>query len=409
MKRHAKYIIVLLGVALALLVVLPACVGTITHTPLRYPVVSYSHVLGQMGVIDYRDRETPLTDASGRRYGVSDFDSLFPLLNFRQLMADGRMPDSIGGQEATMRHIMARHVMTRHTSADPEEPSCGLQVLFEAMPVRVGIELPGDVFSYGEGLRFTDCETLGSEPEKSARFSEALRKAGCRFPLLRAWGNSNPRKRYDEGYMVLSADSALYHIKMVNGRPFAKAVPLPAGVRPRLFLPYEPGDRTFYGFLFGSRGELGVVEARDEVGYEVRLFALPPVDELHDDVRLYGNMLHWVVTCIDEGGLRAYAYERDSYALVDTLTLPPAERSVMQSVGASLFGLSVVHSSVGGGRFAPALKAGPCVAWVLHVVVAVLFFALRGRRRGFVGYVQTALVGLFGLCGLVAALIVPES
>ena len=403
-----RYVLLLVGVLLSLLVVLPSVVTTMTRTPVRYPMVSYSHLLGGMGVIDYRDREMPLTDAEGRKYGVSEFDSLFPLLNFRQLMADGRMPDSICGHEASMRHLMSRHVMARHTSAETVEPSCGLQVLFEAMPLRVGIELPGDVFEVGDGVRFTDVESLGIEEAKSARFTEALERAGCRLPLLHAWGNNSSRKRYDEGFMVLSADSSLYHMKMVNGRPFVRRVEMPSGVRPRLFLPYEPSDRTFYGFVFGAGGEFGVVESRDEVGYEVCLFAMPAVDELHDDVRVYGNILHWVVTVIDGDGLRAYAYDRETYAPVDTLSLPRAERSVLERAPESLFGLRVAGSPLGEGRYRPSVEFGPWLAWLLHAVLCVLFYVVRGRRRGPVGVVQTVAVGLCGLCGLVGVLLVLE-
>ena len=62
------------------------------------PFTLYSEVLGDFAMIRRGGKELEYLDRRGNRYGQRQFDSLLPLFYARQLVADGRFPDSIAGR-----------------------------------------------------------------------------------------------------------------------------------------------------------------------------------------------------------------------------------------------------------------------------------------------------------------------
>jgi hypothetical protein len=80
---------------------LPFLVKKATYAPDKYPFVYYSSGLKTIALIDYRNKEFPMTDLAGNQYNTTESDTLMPLLNYRQLMSDGRLPEKIEGIEIT--------------------------------------------------------------------------------------------------------------------------------------------------------------------------------------------------------------------------------------------------------------------------------------------------------------------
>ncbi len=392
------------------MIVLPAILLVVSQSAVRYPYLSYSHVLGSIGIMDYSDKTTPLTDKYGNKYTTAEADSLMPLSNFRQLMMDGRMPDSIAGQEATMRNIASRQIVVRHTPSDGMSTQPPLHLLYENMPKRVGIELPTDMIRLSGELTFIDCATLRTNGNKSDIFTRALQKSGFVFPVRASWSNDSPRKRYDEGIFCSDARGELYHLKMVNGRPFVRHVPMPTGFVLADVSIAEPSDKSFYAIAYSTNGCMGLIaqDENSESGYSVSLFDLAPVNLLTDRITFSGNLVSWTLTVVNETGVSAWAFDRQTLAPLDTLTLVAPQPTTLESACAALLPLSFGKSYVAGGDEVANVKIGPTIAWLIAIVLACVYYFWRGRRKGSEGLWGTLLVALTGPCGLIAALLIPQ-
>ena len=67
-------------------------------------------------------KELEYLDRRGNRYGQRQFDSLLPLFYARQLVADGRFPDSIAGRAVSPREAQAATFVFRSTPQDVNTP-----------------------------------------------------------------------------------------------------------------------------------------------------------------------------------------------------------------------------------------------------------------------------------------------
>lgn len=308
-RKNLIYALILVCTTCACLWALPALVRKATYSADEYPLVYYSSVLREFALIDYKNKTTPMTDRAGNSYTPEEFDSLVPMLNFRQLASDGRLPDSLGGYEITQPLLRMESVVFRYSPKDASAPSPGLYILFEAMPKRVGLEIPPDVFRLRDDIEFIDAATNTVDEQKSARFRKALDKAGFSFPAQWSVGNPNPRKAYDEGYFSLDAAGRLFHIKMVNGRPYVRDTHAGDSLDIRSFSIYEAPNKRFYGFIFDRAGGVHILESDLEGGYEPVRLNMDAIDPAADQVTVMGNLFYWTVTVNTPAGRRYYALE----------------------------------------------------------------------------------------------------
>lgn len=307
-RKKYTYYIILIFITFVGLWVIPSFVKKATYSPDHYPFIYYSSVMKELGIIDYANKKMPLSDLKGNKYTTSEFDSLMPLLNYRQLMSDGRLPDSIGGVAITPPLLRSKSVVFRYDPRDGYSPKIGLHILFESMPKRVGLEMPDDVFRMKNGIAFIDVNTNAVNREKSALFDRALQKEGFEFPARWAIGNPNPRKAYDEGYFSLDAKGDLYHIKMVNSRPFVRDTRIGDKMDIAWFSMYEAPDKRFYGFLFDEKGNLYIVESH-EGKYVPLKIDIDPVNLKKDQITIMGNLLYWTISVTTPYNRRYYGLE----------------------------------------------------------------------------------------------------
>lgn len=406
--KHRKliYSAILVCTTLALLWALPALVRKATGTPADYPFVYYSSVMKGFGLIDYRNKELPLADLAGRRYTPRQFDSLMPMLNYRQLMSDGRLPDSMGGYEITPRLLRTTSVVFRYDPAEENVPGPNLYILFESMPKRVGLEIPSDVFRLHDNIEFIDATANTTEREKSETFRRAFDKAGFRFPARWASGNPNPRKAYDEGYFCLDAEGKLYHLKMVNGRPYVRDTHLGDSIDIRSFSMYEAPDRRFYGFLFDRQGGIRIVESDEAGGYRPLKLDMPPIDPQRERVTVMGNLFYWTVTVESPAGRRYYALETPTLRQVDTHAIAAAPNR-WERVSRWLFPLVLTFRHDDTAFIAPRFVFTGLTAMAANLLAAAATWLLatgcRRKRAALTLYVL-----LTGLAGLLAAVLLPD-
>ncbi|MDR1414328.1 MAG: DUF4857 domain-containing protein [Odoribacteraceae bacterium] len=394
-----KLLLALLVTALAAWV-LPALVQKATRSPERYPFIYYSSLLRELCVIDYGDDDEPLQDLAGKRYTTAQFDSLLPLLNYRQLMADGHLPDSIDGIAITPPVLHAASFVFRRYPAESDAPPPVLHVLFESMPRRVGIEMPGDVFRLDDKIEFIDCRDNRVNEEKSARFQQMLERRDYHFPARWNAGNPNPRKAYDEGYFSLDADGRLFHIKMVNGRPYVRDTRASETVDIAAFSVLEVASKRFYGFLFGGQGEVYILEANDGAYHLARL-DIAPFDLHHDQLTIMANLLYWNVAVTTPAGRVYYALRSDDLARVAEHRVAHAP-DTWERLAGRLFPLRLTLEASNSAYIRPRLHLA--LAW-MHAPLALLAVAFAGgcwRRLLYAIYILIA-----GIPGAIALLVMP--
>lgn len=305
MKFKSKiYYVLLLLITIAGYWVLPALGRIMTDEAENYPFVYYSSVLRDLCFVEYDDRANPIHDAKGNVYTTQQFDSLLPLLNYRQLIADGTLPDSLEGRRLTPALLADKNVVFRFSPDKIFKPECGLYVMYESKPKRLNEPMPTDVFRFTDGMTFIDTQTNDVEKEKSAEFTEALKSAGYRFPAQWIRGDLNPMKAYDEGYFSLDNSGELFHIKMVSGKPYVRNTHLSKTIKVDQFVMSEVKDRRLYGYLFDKEGSVYIIENHGEVYVPVKL-GIDPIDVKKNELLIMGNLLYWTVT-VDKGEQQLY-------------------------------------------------------------------------------------------------------
>ncbi len=306
---------------------IPACCNFFAAKPADAPFTLYSSVIGDFAMLRVgEEKKIRYADASGRRYTEEQFDSILPAFYYRQLVADGRFPDSICGRAVTPRLMQLSNFSLRLAPSDLNAPKVGLWPLMESMSGRVDLEFPDDVFRItDEGIEFVTMETNTIDREKSARFTEMMKRKGFVFPACRISGNPTDRKEYDEGYVLLDAERRLFHLKQTVGRPYVRAIELPRELVPEHLFITEFPSRRWLCFLSDVRGGLWVVE-RDS--YAVVRTELPAFDPEREPATFVGNLFDWTVQ-VDRGDVKCYyALSAEDYRLVDSLTVATPDRSL---------------------------------------------------------------------------------
>lgn len=403
--KNNIYIIILLFITLIGMWGIPALVHKATYTTDQYPFVYYSTVLKDIGLIDYKNKKFPMEDLKGNKYNTEQFDSLMPMLNYRQLMTDGKLPDSINGQKITPQILRAKSVVYKYHPADVNTPVNGLYILFESMPKRVGLEIPDDVFRLKDKIEFIDAKSNTVNAEKSNLFRKALDKEDFHYPAQWIAGNPNPRKPYDEGYFILDANNQLFHMKMVNDRPYVKNTKIGDKIQASYFSMLEVADKRFYGFLFSKQGEIYIIE-NDGADYKTVQLDIDPIDMQKDEVILMGNMFDWTVSTVTPFGKKIYALDAGTLKRIGehTIARTPGKWDV---VSKWVFPLYLTFEKPESNYIQPYFHYTGIYGFAIHLILSLLipiFVANSPQKKGFNGIY----ILLTGVAGLIALFILPN-
>lgn len=296
----------------------PACYNFFVAKSVDTPFTLYSSIAGEFATLQAdEDKKMQYRDASGREYTEEQFDSILPTFYYRQLVTDGRFPDSIHGIAVTPRQVQLSNFNMRISPLDLNKPRLGIQQMLESMSGRVDLELPDDAFRITpEGMEFVKMETNAIDHEKSARFTQMMKQKGFLFPAANISGNPTDRKEYDEGYVMLDAERKLFHVKQTVGRPYVRAIALPEGMIPEHLFITEFPSRKWLCFISDTQGAFWVVE-RDS--YAVRLTGVPRFNPEKESMLIIGNMFDWTVRINRAEEESYYALSAQDYSLVDSL------------------------------------------------------------------------------------------
>ena len=344
--KNIKYIIIALGILVAVWLI-PAAYELIAPQTDKAPFVLYSCLDSTFIQVRVQDKTVHYTDFKGQTFTKQEADSLLPLFSYRQLLAEGRMPDSLFGIALNPKLIQHN---TFHFKTSPKQlnkPAMGLYTMLESASGRVDLTLPNDVFRLKkDGLEFIDCETNKVLPAKSRSFTRELTKHGFTFPVKLIWGNGTTRKDYDNGFLLTDSNDRLFQLKMVKGTPFVRQIKnLKSQIinhkYTNLFV-IEPANRQLIGLVVTDEHQLYAVKSdgtlaeigRCDTSLVHRTSSLCPLsyDPQQMQISIVGDLLHWTITLYTATDTRYYAVSADDFTLVDSAIVPDPQKSWKQKL-----------------------------------------------------------------------------
>lgn len=402
------YTLILVFSTMFMMWVLPELVKRMTDDSKGYPLMYYSARLKELCMIDFRTHKDSFFDIRGNEYPRSQYDSLLPLMNFRQLAMNGTMPDSIDGHAMDMKTLRTKQVLFRFRPADVFSPLPSMGVLLEAMPKRGNLLLPGDYFRMNDhGIEFVDAETNEVNTAKSRTFTQAMEKKGFSFPARAWWGNPTVRKPYEEGYFCQDSKGSVFHLKMVNGRPFVKDTKIDHQVAVKWFVMSEVVDKRFYGYVFGEKGEFGILESSEGGDYRFLPMEVRPIDIQKDEISILGNMLYWTVKVIDKDGMDCYGLDVNDLQALSSYHQDRKE-VLWDKVSQWLFPVVLSPQVAETGYVGSYLVGFSPKACLLGVIMAVMGLFICGKSLTLRKKIVMSVFILFtGISGVIALLFFP--
>ena len=326
--RNLKYIIIILAI-IVLAWLLPALYELVFPRTDKTPFVVYSCLDSTFIKFETSNKQVRYIDFRGQEFTKSQADSLLPLFAFRQLVAEGRLPDSLYGVALTPKLIQQN---TFHFKTSPKQlnkPAVGLYTLLESASGRVDLTLPPDVFRLTrDGLEFIDCETNKVNKAKSLSFSRELTKHGFTFPVQLIWGNSTTRKDYDNGFLLTDAHNRLFQLKMIKGTPFVREMTTDNLNGWKQVFTVEPANRQLIGLAVSNDNKLYVVTSEGKTV----LVGIDAYDPQEMQITIVGDLFHWTITEYTATDSRYYAVDARTFKQVACTVIPDHERPLAQRI-----------------------------------------------------------------------------
>lgn len=396
MIKFSRYILVAIGILVASIVI-PSLYWTIFEKVPRSPNIFYSCMENDFIIVDGSSRKSP----AGKDYTSDEYEQALPFMFYRQLMADGTMPDSIKGVKMETPSIARASSFYRYTPKKTDAPVPALWPLLESQSGKVNLAMPEDYFRIGKRMEFIVARTNKINEEKSRRFTEALTAEGFKFPAEIIAGLPTTRKSCDEGYFITDAEGSLFHVKMVKGEPYVARIETPEKLDIVYIEAVDLRSREYYCYVF-TRNQ-GIYLVMDEV-YDLQRL---PVDGFNPSIhtfRLSSDLFNKCITILGENWYEAIAID-DMYQVVGThgekwenLYERPEGKTF-----ATLFPFEtrIKDDSSSFVRFY--FKPSPGIKWIIINLIAVIVAAALIMRRGWPlksnipDLVITAVTGIYGL------------
>lgn len=296
----------------------PWCYAFITAKADSSPFVLYSSLLGDYIITQRKDDSVSRHDTAGNIFNENEVDSLLPAMYMRQLVADGRFPDSILGKHVEPQQIQMTNFTFRSSPRDINYVNAGIYFLFESLPKRVDLEMPDDAFRFNDkGIQFFNMADNSINETKSDMFTTMLKEKGFVFPPRKTATNPDPRKEYDNGALLIDASGQLFNMKCTAGRPYVKHIALPDGVIPCEVYVTEFRDKAFLGF-FSSTDKKFYVIMNDG---SIRETGIKRFDPYTESAMIIGNMFDWTVKITRTDTYDYYALRADNFSLIKELKI----------------------------------------------------------------------------------------
>ena len=326
---NLKYVIIALAIIM-LAWLLPALYELVSPRTDKMPFVVYSCLDSTFIRFESVNKQVHYVDFRGQEFSKAEADSLLPLFAFRQLVAEGRLPDSLYGVALTPKLIQQNAFHFKTSPKQLNKPAVGLYTMLESASGRVDLQLPPDVFRLTEErLEFIDCESNTVNRAKSLSFSRELTKHGFEFPVQLIWGNGTTRKDYDNGFLLTDSNNRLFQLKMVKGTPWVREInhqsPVTNHQYTNVFV-IEPANRALIGLVVTDDHQLYAVRSNGQLAH----VGIDAYDPQNMQITIVGDLFHWTITLYTATDSRYYAVDARTFEQVAREIVPDPERPFSQ-------------------------------------------------------------------------------
>jgi len=400
--------LVLIGV-LVLSIVLPDQFWTVFREGFRTPNVMYSQVIDDFIIVRSAEDGTERLDPAGNSYTADEVEELLPLLFFRQLSADGNMPDSIRGVPADHATISKHRSTYTFMPRNINTPKPVLLPLLESQSGRVNLTLPEDVFRLNNRIEFIVAETNTVDKEKSIRFNDALVDAGFQFPARLIAGIPTVMKSRDEGYFIKDNSGDLFHLKKVRGKPYVRHISVPDHLNIVHIECVDMRTEELYAYLYTDDNEVYILL---EGAYYLQELPVGGFNRHTDRLRVRHDMFGKTISVIGDHSLKVTRID-DAYQVVDTYetTWEPRQKRSDYQLFSWLFPFEVSMEAPDSRYVGMYFSFAHGFGWlVLHLLLAGLLIYLLKRRNSSLrkNSIDLALVLLTGIFGFIAVRVFPN-
>lgn len=371
-----------------------------TEKPERFPFAYYSSIINDFGIRESDGEKSILTDSKGTSFTQLEFDSILPMMYYRQLASQGQLPDSLHGRAIDQKVIATYNFYFRYRPSDQFKPAIRLYPLFESIPKRVDLEMPGDVFRLTNEISFIDPVINTINESKSKVFNDVLKKRGFQGPARLVAGTPTTRKAYDNGYFIIDSTGALFHLKMVNGKPFIKKVETASEIKPQWIVTTEYPSKLFYGFLFTEDNRLFSIGTN---GYELKEVSMPVFNQESDNLLIMGNIFYWNVQVNRKEAQEVWALDAKTLEVVDRIAF--SAQSVDNPCYKWIFPFELTCTSRLNAYVFPFIKFDGVNYMMLSAVLVLLFVWITRKSGKKLNLFEVVWIFLTGIYGLVSILL----
>jgi len=356
------------------------------------------------------DHNFTYADEHGATFDRQTFETQIPFIYYRNMDLWGLLPLEIDGRtfdKAAMRD--SRQVFElKPREITGRSPAIPVYPLLESNPGQARLRFPEDVFRMtADRMEFLNVDTNRIDPDRTALFTTALTARGFTFPARLVAGKPTILKPFDEGYLIVDATGAVFHVKRVDGRPDVVRTSIPADLGIRHIKVMENERRQILGMVLTEDDRLFLLRAAD-----YGLIPLPTEGYAPDrmDYKLLINPVHPTAVYGDETQVRGVAMTPDFTPIASYQRPVPGTRGLLyDDVARALFPftLSLDDRTSGFLTWRVERHGGPALIGILGSLLAVLVLA-RVRRAGWRTVLPSlVLVAVTGIFGLMATLLVP--
>jgi hypothetical protein len=404
MIKFSRFILVFTGIIVAS-IALPSFYWTVFEKVPKSPVVYYSCVLDDFVIVDGDKR----VDTKGNSYNSTEYNSILPLMFFRQLMTDGTMPDSIKGVKMEPSSIGRASGFFRYTPRYLNAPQPSLYPMIESASGKVNLTMPDDYFRIDKRMEFIVAKTNKIDEEKSALFTLALTEKGFVFPAKIIAGLPTTRKSCDEGYFVTDANNSLFQVKMVKGQPVVTKIETPEKFDIVYIAAVDIRSKEYYCVVV-TRNQ-GIYLVMDKV-YDLQRLPVEGFDPETMTLKMGSDLFNKCITINGENWYKAVAVN-DMYEIIDTHEEKWAglyERTDGR-VFATIFPFEIRTNDENSAYSDFFFKPSPGFRWIIVNIISLFAVIFVIRKRGWnikSNIIDLVIVALTGVFGLIAVLFFPN-
>jgi hypothetical protein len=387
-------------------VYLPQFFWKIFYKPKTYYFTMFSPVIDNFVIQKVTLEGAEYYDAVGSDLTRRDFDRLLPLLSARQLMFEGRFPDSLRGIKLNPEEIGINNIRLMIVPYNQDNDEIRVYPLFESQSGRVRLELPDDYFRITDKMEFIHAPSNTVNKELSELFTGELVSQNFAFPAKLIAGNPTTRKPFDEGYFLVDAGNKMFHCKMVQSKPFLARVPIPDSIHVGYIYVSEMNLKEFYGLIITTDNHCYLISYDN---YRLIEMPVPPYDRSHDRMRVYGDLFFRNINVYSDTAVASLATDRN-YRILDTFqeTWEGQYESSAGWFNEFLFPFSIHLKSEDSGFIGffihpPSLRS----VWGILVFSTLFLFLLALRKKSLKNnWIDFLLVLTCGIYGLMAVLVI---